>query len=97
MNMTDELERLAKLRKDGVLTEDEFAQAKLKLLNPPADDGPANENKNTLGEAANRYVSLQMVMSAVGVILFLIFLFTVILPHMSGNNGPAFQTSPFPR
>ncbi len=28
MNMTDELERLSKLRKDGTLNEEEFARAK---------------------------------------------------------------------
>lgn len=100
MSMTDELERLAKLHQDGVLTREEFDLAKAKLLNQSEDlssereqDG-RGERQNTLGEAANRYVSLQMVMSAVGIIIFLIFLFGVILPHMSGNSGPNFRGAP---
>jgi hypothetical protein len=32
MNMNDELERLSKLRKDGTLNEEEFAQAKGRIL-----------------------------------------------------------------
>ena len=91
--MTDELERLGQLHKDGTLSDEEFAQAKSKLLNQPDESQPA-ERDNSLGEAANRYVSLQMVMSVVGVIIFLIFLFGVILPHMGGRGTAPF---PFPR
>ncbi|MGD1083213.1 MAG: SHOCT domain-containing protein [Verrucomicrobiota bacterium] len=84
MNLTEELERLSQLHKDGTLSDDEFAQAKSKLLNQPGESQPA-ERDNSLGEAANRYVSLQMVMSVVGIIIFLIILFGVILPHMGGG------------
>jgi hypothetical protein len=96
MNMTDELERLGKLHKDGVLSDDEFAKAKNKLLNQgERDDSDANRTEdNSLGQAANRYVTLQAVMAVIGVIIFLIFLFGVILPHMPHNNGPNFQFAP---
>jgi hypothetical protein len=40
------------------------------------DDRPGR----TLGEAANRYVTFQIVMSVIGLILFLIFLFAFFLP-----------------
>lgn len=96
MNLTDELERLGKLHKDGVLTDDEFALAKDKLLNqpeqPPAscigDDRQDDSDDNLLGNAANRYVSFQIVMGVLGFILFLIVFFTIFLPHFGG--GPRF-------
>jgi hypothetical protein len=93
MNMTDELERLGKLHKDGTLSDEEFAQAKGKLLNQSAESEPPQRD-NTLGEAANRYVSFQMVMAVIGVIIFLIVLFGVILPHMPGSGPPTFQFQP---
>jgi hypothetical protein len=93
MNFTDELERLSKLHKEGALTDDEFAEAKAKLLSPAAEPSewrePTPSEPNTLGEAANRYVTLQTVMAVIGVIIFLIFLFGVILPHTS--SGPNFS------
>jgi len=93
MSMTDELERLTKLHREGALTKEEFDQAKAQLLNQPAAFPPPEQSPNTLGEAANRYVTLQMVMSVVGFILFLIFFLGVILPHLSGNSGSGFQSS----
>ncbi len=92
MNITDELERLGRLHKDGTLSDEEFAQARSKLLSQPTDSAPPEQN-NSLGQAANRYVSLQMAMSVIGVILFLIILFGVILPSMNRSRGP---TSPQP-
>jgi hypothetical protein len=81
MNITDELERLGQLHQDGMLNDAEFALAKSRLLN---DDPPGGADRS-LGEAANRYVTLQMVMAGVGVILFLIFVFKVMLPNMQTN------------
>jgi hypothetical protein len=54
---------------------------------------PFREADRTLGEAANRYVSLQVVMSIIGFIIFLIILFGVILPQMSSQHA-TFQFSP---
>jgi hypothetical protein len=85
MNMTDELERLAQLHKSGALTDDEFAQAKAKLINPPAEQYQPPPN-STLGEAANRYVSYQVIMGIIGFIVFIIFFFGVIFPHL--HSGP---------
>ena len=39
MSLADELERLAALRDKGVLSADEFAQAKARLINSPAPSG----------------------------------------------------------
>jgi hypothetical protein len=93
MNITDELERLGKLHKDGTLSDEEFAQAKSKLLSQSEEREPAEPDRS-LGEAANRYVSLQIVMSVIGIIIFLIFLFGVILPHMPQSHGPIIQIQP---
>jgi hypothetical protein len=91
MNMIDELERLGQLHQDGMLNDAEFALAKSRLLNDdqprPRDDEP----HRSLGEAANRYVTLQMVMAGVGVILFLIFIFKVMLPGMQQTDSPGWQ------
>ena len=91
MNMTDELERLGKLHKDGTLNDEEFAQAKKKLLGQSAESG-ASQPDRSLGEAANRYVSFQIVMAVIGLVIFLIFLFSVVLPH---SRGPTFPIQPF--
>jgi hypothetical protein len=86
MNMTDELERLAQLHKSGALTDDEFAQAKNKLISQPAEV-PEPPPNNTLGEAANRYVSYQLIMGIIGFIVFIIFFFGVIFPHMLSGHS----------
>lgn len=89
MSLSDELQRLADLKSSGALTEAEFEQAKAKLLNddpaPPqerSDDAP----DNSLGKAANRYVSFQMVMAAIAMLVFLF----VIAPKMCSSSRPAF-------
>lgn len=90
MSLTDELERLANLRASGALSEQEFQQAKRKLLDQPAQSSkqqhhPREDSENqvrrrefrderdSLGKAANRYVSLQTVVLIIGVLLFLFF------------------------
>jgi hypothetical protein len=79
MNMTDELERLSKLRKEGTLSEEEFAKAKSRLL--LQENEPILQRGNPVDEAANRFLSLQAVVFVIGMILFLILLFGVILPR----------------
>jgi len=84
MNIAEELERLARLHKEGTLNDEEFAQAKKKLL---AESERENANPDrSLGEAANRYVSFQMFIAVLGFILALIILFGVILPHYRERN-----------
>jgi hypothetical protein len=97
MDLADQLTKLQLLRESGALTEAEFTLAKQKLIH--ADPRPiqrglfdglfrANErDENTLGKAANRYVSLQMVMAVIGIILFLIFFLTVFLPGFNRVNS----------
>ena len=83
MDITDDLERLSRLHKDGALSAEEFAQAKSKVL-------AAAERKGPL-ETANRYASLWVVMALIGVIVFLVILFTIILPRAHENNHRTFQ------
>jgi hypothetical protein len=78
MNLNDELERLSKLHKDGTLNDEEFAQAKGKLLGQPAESRPS-EPDNSGDEAANRFMIV--VLTVIGIII-LLFLFGVIVPHM---------------
>ena len=47
-----------------------------------------NRDDRTLGEAANRWVTLQIVMSAVGVVIFLLFLFLFFLPMWNSFPRP---------
>lgn len=96
MGLADELQTLEQLRSSGALSEEEFQQAKARLLAPPAGErGSARDDGNeSLGRAANRYVSFQIVMAVIGFIVFLIFFFSLILPRFSG--GPSFHAPPFP-
>jgi len=56
------------------------------------DDNSPSEN-NTLGEAANRYVTFQIVSAVIGGIIFLIVLFAVILPTFNHvNQGSSFSS-----
>jgi hypothetical protein len=98
MNITDELERLSQLHRDGALDEAEFAQAKARLLNENISGPPSDRS---LGEAANRYVTFQIVMGVLGLIVALIIFFNVMLPGMRragfpGGNGPVFHVEPGP-
>jgi hypothetical protein len=70
MNMTDELERLSKLHKDGSLNDEEFAQAKRKLLSQPAESEQTKQD-NSLGEAANRNVTSEILLALIGAIVLL--------------------------
>jgi hypothetical protein len=84
MGLADELRKLQELRDAGTLSDEEFAQAKAAMLrNPPAtpaEQPPAPVRSDSLGDAAKTWVNFQIGMAVVGVILFLIMLFAVILP-----------------
>ena len=96
MSLADELQKLQELRSAGTLSAQEFEQAKRKLLSSPAEErsGPPDERENSLGRAANRYVSFNIIMAVIGIIMFLIFFFTVFLPMFSG--GPLSPRGPLP-
>lgn len=93
MTIADELKKLQQLHESGALSDEEFARAKSRVLDgaPPNDtSGGEGGNllatmfggrKETLGDAANRFVSFQMVMAAIGLIVFLLFFFLFFLPQ----------------
>ena len=87
MSIADEIERLSQLHQSGALTDAEFAAAKRRLI------GGEGGEPDTLGQAANRYVSLQAGLSVVGAIVFLIVLFTVFLP-LACNVSRGFDSGP---
>ena len=96
MSLVDELQKLEQLRSSGSLSEPEFQQAKTQLLSSPREaewNSTLDREEESLGRAANRYVSFQIFMGVIGIIIFLIFLFAVILPRF--NNGPQFPSGPF--
>jgi hypothetical protein len=97
MNITEELERLSKLHADGGLTDDEFAKAKAKLLDSETaknsdDDGRAIKEvsselgDNSLGNAANRYVTFRIVMGVIGLIIFVIVALSMISTTTSHHS-----------
>jgi hypothetical protein len=110
MSITEELAKLQQLHESGALSDEEFARAKEAVLNetPPARAGRSEgeglvedllgerEGKETLGTAANRYVSFQIVMSIIGLILFAIFFLAFFLPAVNRMGGPSmpFQNTP---
>ena len=91
MNLTDELERLSKLHNDGTLSDEEFAQAKNKLLKQQEAGEPTEGNDPSPGDAANQSASLPIIMGVIGVIILLIILFGVVLPHLHHNHTFQFQ------
>src|SRR6476619_58571 len=101
MAIGDELEKLAKLHQSGELSEVEYAKAKEAALRAPEtatndehDDGGLRGSLfggdgQSLGSAANRYVSYQIVMGAIGLILFLVIACAVL-----GNRGQILPVYP---
>ena len=87
MNMTDELVRLSKLHQEGALSAQEFAQAKRRLLDSPENPSPSDSDRR-LAEAANRYVTFEMVKVAIGLVLTLIFFGVVFV--LAQNQRPGF-------
>lgn len=95
VNLSDEIEKLGQLHASGALTDAEFAQAKQNVLSrsaptptppqPDDDEGLIESmldgSDKSLGGAANRYVSFQMVMAVIGLILAAIFFFGFFLPQ----------------
>jgi len=103
MNLSDEIKRLADLRDQGVLTPAEFDKAKQKLLQTPdkrTEKKPENysfedRSEESVGKAANRYVSFQIVMAVIGIILFLTFAGPMMCSSRSPFGGtPSIQINP---
>jgi hypothetical protein len=80
MNVTDELERLARLHADGKLSVDEFALAKTRVL---------AQSRNA--ELANQYVTFKVFISVVLLLFALIIVFGVVLPRIRENHTHTFQ------
>lgn len=96
MDLADQLAKLHSLHESGALSDEEFAAAKKKLLEPhaalPSDHLPrvgfpeARNADQSLGRAANRYMNMRITMAIVGAIVFLFFLFGVFLPAANRMN-----------
>ena len=97
MSIADDLQKLEQLKSSGSLSEDEFQQAKRRLLfpSPQERDSMPDPNAETLGKAANRYVSFNIGMTKfgivvwiIGLIIFLLIFFNVFVPMF--HNMPSF-------
>lgn len=94
MSLSEEIAQLAELRDKGILTPEEFAKAKQKVLErqTPSPDQESekkrweisDESEDSVGKAANRYVSFRIIMAVIGIIIFLIFF----APMMCSSTGP---------
>ena len=97
MSISDELTKLSKLRDSGVLSPEEFEQAKKKVLAGGQDTSPPprlnrtnsyqfeDRREDSIGKAANRYVSFQIIMAVItGFLILFIF-----LPRMCSSSGPS--------
>jgi hypothetical protein len=95
MSIAEEIEKLDQLRQSGALTDDEFQLAKSRVLGgEPLPSSPACPEvdwralQNTsLGSAANRYVSYQMIMGVIGLVVFVI-LVSVFLSKVDDSRSP---------
>ena len=108
MNISDEIKRLADLRDEGILTPAEFEKAKKKLLDAPATPSTPSKtdrqysfedrSPESLGQAANRYVSFQIVMSVIGIIAFVLIAGPMMCsqrsPFRGGPSMPSFPMAP---
>ncbi len=87
--VAQELEKLARLHDSGALTDEEFARAKAAALSRTEDRPRTSEDRDTsLGNAANRYVTFQIGMTVVGIIVFVLVFVLVFLPRF--NAFPRF-------
>jgi hypothetical protein len=101
MSLADELQKLEQLRSSGSLTEAEFELAKKRILSAPSEDRHFNSDETgkpnvlmdmrddrdeSLGRAANRYVSFHIVSGILGLLVFLILLFAVFLPRFNNSS-----------
>jgi hypothetical protein len=102
MSIAEEIEKLDQLRKSGALTDEEFQLAKSRVLggehppsSPPSPEVDWRELQNaSLGSAANRYVSFQMVMSVIGLIIFLIFVGTIVSKTSDSHSPRGWRNNP---
>ncbi|MCE9637289.1 MAG: SHOCT domain-containing protein [Planctomycetes bacterium] len=85
MSISDEIERLQQLHASGALTDAEFAAAKKLVIDGASRASPLRDERrgrtsapsdNSLGTAANRYVTYQMVMGVIGLVLFVFVFFS---------------------
>jgi len=91
VDIAAELERLSRLHDSGALSDEEFARAKdaaLGRAGARSDAAPTDRDGGSLGQAANRYVTFQIGMSVVGLVLFLVVFVLVFLPRLNAFPHP---------
>ena len=96
MGIADDLEKLERLHESGALSDREFDDAKQHVLNSysydsadSADSDDFGDDDDSIGAAANRYVTYRIIASVAGLVVFLILLLTVFLPMMHTVSHPS--------
>ena len=77
MDLTRELAKLSNLHQTGALTGEEYAAAKARLIGGAWPASRHDAADASLGRAANRYVSFAIVMSIIGLVVFVIMAMTM--------------------
>ena len=75
MSLADDLQKLEQLRSSGALSEEEFKQAKAKLISPPSETPRDVVPKNAQDSDSND--SLLIIFGVIGIILLLIIVFAL--------------------
>lgn len=107
MSISNEISKLAELKDKGIISPEEFEQGKKKILSedndpPPSRHAPPpqsyqfeDRSDDSVGRAANRYVSFQMIMAVIGIIIFLLFFAPMMCRSSSRfQSQPGFDFSP---
>jgi hypothetical protein len=84
MSLADDLQKLEQLRSSGALSEEEFKQAKAKLISPPSetrDVVPKNVQESDSDDP------LQVILWVIGIIVLLMILFAL-AHHHYWHRGP---------
>ncbi|PXA03054.1 hypothetical protein DDZ13_14150 [Coraliomargarita sinensis] len=102
MSISDELSKLADLKEQGALSSEEFEAAKKKILSgdssapqkranyPTKNYQFEDRSDDSVGKAANRYVTLQIIMAVIGILVFLLFF----APMMCSSSNSPFDSQP---
>jgi uncharacterized membrane protein len=89
VSVADELQKLADLRASGAIDDEEYERAKECVLGsssrsrPRRPQAPGDE---TLGRAANRFVSISVIWGIIGLVVMLLLFFLFFLPQWNKHQ-----------
>jgi hypothetical protein len=75
MNITDDMERLSRLHKDGALSDIEFAQAKGKLLSQLGGSAPAAQDESFILWRRRQTVNTMVYLVVIALFYLVVFMY----------------------